>query len=252
MPRASVPDAQEQGRRYRGYGKLTGPAKDGIHTVDVDRGRREKSQVQGQERAARHRLGRAHAARAAGRTTRILTNIEILSLNADSEIADRHRLGRGGRGVRVHLQIVRHGSHDSRDAAALVPVEDEEVSKELVRVYRKRGINGFVSAKIEKVEKTKDGVAVTFTVDGKQQTIEAEKVLVAVGRAPAHRERRHREDEDQARARLRASGRVDADGRAGHLRHRRHRRRLSATRARRARWKASSPWRTSRASRRSR
>ena len=65
-----------------------------------------------------------------------------------------------------------------------VPVEDEEVSKELMRVYRKRGINGFVNAKVEKVEKTKDGVAVTFTVDGKQQKIEAEKVLVAVGRAP--------------------------------------------------------------------
>ena len=51
-------------------------------------------------------------------------------------------------------------------------------------MYRKRGINGFVNAKVEKVEKTKAGVAVTFTVDGKQQTIEAEKVLVAVGRAP--------------------------------------------------------------------
>ena len=65
-----------------------------------------------------------------------------------------------------------------------VPVEDEEVSKELMRVYRKRGINGFVNAKVEKVEKTKTGVAVTFTVDGKQQKIEAEKVLIAIGRAP--------------------------------------------------------------------
>ena len=53
-----------------------------------------------------------------------------------------------------------------------------------MRVYRKRGINGFVNAKVEKVEKTKTGVAVTFTVDGKAQKLEAEKVLVAVGRAP--------------------------------------------------------------------
>ena len=51
-------------------------------------------------------------------------------------------------------------------------------------MYRKRGINGFVNAKVEKVETKKDSVAVTFTVDGKAQTIEAEKVLVAVGRAP--------------------------------------------------------------------
>ena len=65
-----------------------------------------------------------------------------------------------------------------------VPVEDEDISKELMRVYRKRGINGFVNAKVEKVERTKDGVAVTFTVDGKQQKLEADKVLIAVGRAP--------------------------------------------------------------------
>src|SRR5208337_4124542 len=62
--------------------------------------------------------------------------------------------------------------------------EDEDVSKELMRVYRKRGINGFVNARVEKVEKTKTGVAVTFTVDGKQQKLEAEKVLVAIGHAP--------------------------------------------------------------------
>ena len=66
----------------------------------------------------------------------------------------------------------------------LVPVEDEEVSKELARVYRKRGINFHTSAKVEKVEKTKTGVAVTITVDGKQQKIEAEKILIAVGRKP--------------------------------------------------------------------
>ena len=65
-----------------------------------------------------------------------------------------------------------------------VPVEDEEISKELMRVYRKRGINGFVNAKVEKVEKTKAGVKVTFTADGKQQVLEAEKVLIAIGRAP--------------------------------------------------------------------
>ena len=66
----------------------------------------------------------------------------------------------------------------------LVPVEDEEVSKELARVYRKRGIAFHTSAKVDKVEKTKAGIAVTITVDGKQQKIEAEKILIAVGRKP--------------------------------------------------------------------
>ena len=66
----------------------------------------------------------------------------------------------------------------------LVPVEDEEVSKELARVYRKRGINFFTGAKMEKTEITKTGVTVTISVDGKQQKLEAEKILIAVGRKP--------------------------------------------------------------------
>jgi dihydrolipoamide dehydrogenase len=66
----------------------------------------------------------------------------------------------------------------------LVPVEDEDVSKELARVYRKRGINFHTSAKVEKVEKMKSGVAVTFSVGGKEQKIEADKILIAAGRKP--------------------------------------------------------------------
>jgi dihydrolipoamide dehydrogenase len=66
----------------------------------------------------------------------------------------------------------------------LVPVEDEEISKELARVYRKRGINFHTGAKVEKIEKTKAGVAVTFTVSSKTEKIEAEKILIAVGRKP--------------------------------------------------------------------
>jgi dihydrolipoamide dehydrogenase len=66
----------------------------------------------------------------------------------------------------------------------MVPLEDEEVSKELARVYRKRGINFHGSAKVEKVERTKSGIAVTFTADGKQQKLEAEKILISVGRKP--------------------------------------------------------------------
>ncbi|MBO0911406.1 MAG: FAD-dependent oxidoreductase, partial [Acidobacteria bacterium] len=66
----------------------------------------------------------------------------------------------------------------------LVPLEDEEVSKELARVYRKRGINSHVGAKVERVEKTKSGVQVTFAVDDRQQKLEAEKILIAIGRKP--------------------------------------------------------------------
>src|SRR5438094_5042394 len=66
----------------------------------------------------------------------------------------------------------------------LVPIEDEEISKELARVFRKRGINFHTSAKVEKIDKKKSGITVTFTDDNKQQKIEAEKILIAVGRKP--------------------------------------------------------------------
>src|ERR1700722_3784147 len=67
----------------------------------------------------------------------------------------------------------------------MVPNEEEDVSKELARVFRKRGIDTHTGARVDKVEKTNDGVKVTFTTaDGKQVVKDAEKVLVAVGRAP--------------------------------------------------------------------
>jgi dihydrolipoamide dehydrogenase len=67
----------------------------------------------------------------------------------------------------------------------LVPNEDEDISKDLARSFKKRGIDINVNAKVDKVEKTKTGVKVTFTgPDGKKVEKEAEKVLVAVGRAP--------------------------------------------------------------------
>jgi dihydrolipoamide dehydrogenase len=66
----------------------------------------------------------------------------------------------------------------------VVPVEDEEISKELTRLFKKRGIDVNAGARVEKVEETETGVKVTFTgANGKQQVKEAEKVLVAVGRA---------------------------------------------------------------------
>jgi len=67
----------------------------------------------------------------------------------------------------------------------LTPVEDEEISKELTRQFKKRGIDINTGAKVEKIEKTADGVKVTFTdQNGKSQIKEADKVLIAVGRSP--------------------------------------------------------------------
>jgi len=68
-----------------------------------------------------------------------------------------------------------------------VPVEDEDISKELARLFRKRGIDINVSCKVDKIEEETKGTGATVSYTdsaGKIQTRQAEKVLVAVGRGP--------------------------------------------------------------------
>jgi dihydrolipoamide dehydrogenase len=116
---------------------------------------------------------------------RILTNIEILSLVAPPK--SLIVIGAGAVGVEFASIFRTFGAEVSlvEFLPRMVPVEDEEISKELARVFRKRGIDVNTGARVEKVERTADGVRVSFTdANGKPQAKEAEKVLVAVGRAP--------------------------------------------------------------------
>src|SRR5437667_11627806 len=67
----------------------------------------------------------------------------------------------------------------------LVPLEDEEVSAELAKSFRKRGIKSQVDTKLEKLEKTGQGVVVTGkSSKGEDVRLDAEMLLVAVGRSP--------------------------------------------------------------------
>lgn len=67
----------------------------------------------------------------------------------------------------------------------LVPLEDEEISKELERSFRKRGIKSQVDTKLEKLERTDKGVTVSGkTSKGEPVKLQAEMLLVAVGRMP--------------------------------------------------------------------
>jgi dihydrolipoamide dehydrogenase len=67
----------------------------------------------------------------------------------------------------------------------VVPVEDEEISAELDKAFRKKNIQIHTSSKVESVKKDAKGVTVAFTdKDGKKQTLQAEKLLLAVGRKP--------------------------------------------------------------------
>jgi dihydrolipoamide dehydrogenase len=115
----------------------------------------------------------------------IMTNIEILKTPEmpKSLIV----IGSGAVGVEFASVFKSFGAEVTILEALprVVPAEDEEISKELLRLYKKRGIDVYLSVKVEKIEKNKDGVLVSFTkADGKVETKQAEKVLVAVGRAP--------------------------------------------------------------------
>jgi dihydrolipoamide dehydrogenase len=67
----------------------------------------------------------------------------------------------------------------------VVPVEDEEISTELEKAFKKKNIDIHTSCKVESVKKDAKGVTVVFTdKDGKKQTLQAEKMLLAVGRKP--------------------------------------------------------------------
>lgn len=64
----------------------------------------------------------------------------------------------------------------------LVPAEDESISKQFERAYRKRGIEFSLGVKFQSVTQNDQGVVVTLE-DG--TTVEADLLLVAVGRGPA-------------------------------------------------------------------
>ncbi len=64
----------------------------------------------------------------------------------------------------------------------LVPNEDESISKQFERAFRKRGISFSLGIRFASVTQNDDGVVVTLE-DG--QTFAAELLLVAVGRGPA-------------------------------------------------------------------
>ena len=67
----------------------------------------------------------------------------------------------------------------------VVPVEDEEISAELDKAFKKRGINIFTNCSVEGVKKDAKSVTVSFKdKEGKPQTLQGEKLLLAVGRKP--------------------------------------------------------------------
>ena len=63
----------------------------------------------------------------------------------------------------------------------VVPVEDQDVGKELGKIYKKKGINVLTESSVEKVEKKGKGVKVTIKTKKGTEEVEADMVLSAVG-----------------------------------------------------------------------
>ena len=168
-----------------GYGKLTGAAKDGVHMVAL-------SQVPAGGASEVKAKNVILASGSEAKTMfglkpddRILTNIEILAVPQPpkSLIA----IGAGAVGVEFASIFRSFGTEVTlvEYLPRIVPFEDEDISKELTRLFKKRGIDVNAGSKVEKIEKTETGVKVTWVgANGKTVEKEAEKVLVAVGRAP--------------------------------------------------------------------
>ena len=169
---------------FKGFGKLTGPAKDGIHTIDVKLADGKSETI----KAKKVVLATGSDARVLPGykpDDTILTNYEIL------KIAEMPKslvvIGSGAVGVEFASVFKSFGADVTvlEILPRVVPVEDEEVSKELLRQFKKRGIDTYLSIKDTKVEKNKQGALVTWTdSNGKPQSKQVEKVLMAVGRAP--------------------------------------------------------------------
>ena len=169
---------------FKGFGKLTGPAKDGIHTIEAKLADGKIETI----KAKKVVLATGSDARMLPGykpDTTILTNYEILKI--DEMPKSLVVIGSGAVGVEFASIFKSFGAEVTilEVLPRVVPVEDEEISKELLRSFKKRGIDVNLSIKDTKIEKNKDGALVSWTdSNGKPQSKQAEKVLVAVGRAP--------------------------------------------------------------------
>jgi dihydrolipoamide dehydrogenase len=115
----------------------------------------------------------------------ILTNVEILNLTSIPK--SLAVIGAGAVGVEFASIFRRFGTEVTviEMLPRVVPVEDEDVSKELERSFKKQKIRVETGAKAENIQKTGKGVKLTVTTrEGKQEVLEVEKLLVAVGRKP--------------------------------------------------------------------
>ncbi len=117
--------------------------------------------------------------------TRIITSDEAIHLKEVPK--SLVIMGSGAVGVEFASIYRRFGSEVTiiELVNRLVPVEDEAVSAELEKSFKKQGITVLTGTKVTKASATSSGVTIEAeTSDGKTQKISADILLVATGRGP--------------------------------------------------------------------
>jgi len=112
----------------------------------------------------------------------IITSDEILELK---EIPKSLLvLGAGAVGVEFASMFARFGTDVTilELLPRLLPIEDEEISAELSKSFKKQGIKAFTSANFKTATRSSDGVHVIAEIAGEDREFVVEKFLVAVGR----------------------------------------------------------------------
>jgi dihydrolipoamide dehydrogenase len=133
---------------------------------------------------------------ATGSVPRALPGIEIdhktvLSSDSILEVGEIPKsllvLGSGAVGVEFASMFARYGSKTTivELLPRIVPLEDEEISRELAASFKRQGIAVYVDSRVERVTPIDGGVEVLArTSSEKTETFRAEKILLAVGRKP--------------------------------------------------------------------
>ena len=132
-----------------------------------------------------------HCIIAAGATTRLLPNTKLSErvVTYEEQILEEKLpasiiiAGGGAIGVEFAYVMSNYGVKVTivEFLERLVPNEDEEISAELAKHFKRAGIEVHTSTRVDAIYFSGDKVHVTVTKDGKEERLEADKVLQAIG-----------------------------------------------------------------------
>jgi dihydrolipoamide dehydrogenase len=159
-----------------------------------------------------------HCIVAAGATPKLLpgTSVSERVVTYEEQILESHLpgsmviAGAGAIGVEFAYVLHNYGVNVTivEFLDRVVPLEDEEVSAELARRYRRLGIDVLTSTRVESIDETGQNVRVTVSREGERHTLEADKVLQAMGFQPRVRGY----GLERTGVRLTDRGAIDVDG----------------------------------------